>query len=1032
MKRNHLTRIKHDQKELHKEREILLRIEHRLLDLQTTRKRGLISAQKLREALAPYSTTKTLETYHHGILKKRHIIEKQLKLVEAEVGLARKKYLFTYDGASKQLVTLVLLILLTLGGLFVIHPLQLFGEQQLTGLQIAGDTIEDMDNSISDLGVMPLLEEAIIDDNKTEENTTDAETINITAVYNDSGPPESIFVVEDTTERREEEKDENVDKEVVGEGRNEEFDSEADTQTTKSEPITEPVDNVVEETTEEISEEIGEDVTKEITITPKTTDTILKALAEKTNTTPYVTIPTFNGTIVTVETGIEATSTYSHDEGTAGSMYFTWYVNQSEVATENFTSIANNTLVNSTLSSSFFIKGDLVNASVYADVGGNQTEILSSVVTILSAAPQHGIPLLNTTLGLNRSWENLTAFNISTSDTDNDPVKNIYTWYRNDSRFTLLVMPFEANNQNEESVTKDYTNADLDGTVVGATWENTGGYDGWGMYSFNGTNEYINTSLALEQDTGATGVTISMWVDPQEVGEEQVVLGTSNGGFDWGLLISDDTWAVKTGISIQNSTHSVSTGTWQHIAATFDPTAGEVRVYKDGSESIISELSTEASTGLVHIGREADGSQYFNGSIDEVIVYNKTLSSDQIQELYANNTHIILHNETSAEDKWNVSITPTDGVTFGETLFSFFVRIYEVFLQLFDESDSEGGSIDRFAQENVSIFANFSLTNGTSITTPGSHCNISYYINDTWQAEQTMVYNPGSGVYEDLELFGKADFYPYNATCISPEYGDSTESNNVTIINSAPTVATLLAPPNGGTTITNRSPAFTWSNSYDADEESTLTYTLQIDDDNDFSSPTVNSIGIAEMLENTTHTISTELLTATPYYWRVRSTDGTNTSSWSTDFNFTIMQVVDCQLSPGTIDFGTLGRNQVEDTADDTPTAIGIENIGNVLLNMTMYADALWQSTDPTVQNLPNEYYQFAIRATEVGSYASALDSAWINMTNISASAHKAINSLKWEDTNDHAKIDVQLRVPDNEPATAKQSTMTITCLPNE
>ena len=67
-------------------------------------------------------------------------------------------------------------------------------------------------------------------------------------------------------------------------------------------------------------------------------------------------------------------------------------------------------------------------------------------------------------------------------------VKNIFNWYKDNTSFPVLNMPFEANNGNEDTETKDYTEFENNGTIEGPTWNSAGGYDGWGAYEFNGTS----------------------------------------------------------------------------------------------------------------------------------------------------------------------------------------------------------------------------------------------------------------------------------------------------------------------------------------------------------------------------------------------------------------------------------------------------------------------------------------------------------------------------------------------------------------
>ncbi len=53
-------------------------------------------------------------------------------------------------------------------------------------------------------------------------------------------------------------------------------------------------------------------------------------------------------------------------------------------------------------------------------------------------------------------------------------------------------------------------------------------------------------------------------------------------------------------------------------------------------------------------------SVYFNGTIDEVRVFNHTLSSEQITALYNNRSDLIVSQETAKGENWSLCVTPND------------------------------------------------------------------------------------------------------------------------------------------------------------------------------------------------------------------------------------------------------------------------------------------------------------------------------------------------------------------------------------
>ncbi|MHA1954440.1 MAG: hypothetical protein ACW96U_10905, partial [Candidatus Heimdallarchaeaceae archaeon] len=72
----------------------------------------------------------------------------------------------------------------------------------------------------------------------------------------------------------------------------------------------------------------------------------------------------------------------------------------------------------------------------------------------------------------------------------------------------------------------------------------------------------------------------------------------------------------------------------------------------------------------MNLGRRQDLSNQFSGTIDEVIIFNKTLSAEQVSALYNNRTDLIVSNETTTGDIWQVEVTPNDNIADGISVLS--------------------------------------------------------------------------------------------------------------------------------------------------------------------------------------------------------------------------------------------------------------------------------------------------------------------------------------------------------------------------
>ena len=65
------------------------------------------------------------------------------------------------------------------------------------------------------------------------------------------------------------------------------------------------------------------------------------------------------------------------------------------------------------------------------------------------------------------------------------------------TRGLVLDMPFQAGSQ-----TRDFSGEQNDGTVTGATWNSTGGYNGFGAYEFDGDGDKIKMNVSELESVG--------------------------------------------------------------------------------------------------------------------------------------------------------------------------------------------------------------------------------------------------------------------------------------------------------------------------------------------------------------------------------------------------------------------------------------------------------------------------------------------------------------------------------------------------
>ena len=177
------------------------------------------------------------------------------------------------------------------------------------------------------------------------------------------------------------------------------------------------------------------------------------------------------------------------------------------------------------------------------------------------------------------------------------------------------------------------------GTVYGATYHASGAPNrGYGM-SFDGTNDYVdcgtNASLNI-----TNAITIEVWVNPVDYG------GGGYGRivdkmFDQAPTLWLDSSKPAIGFQCNNvkseySNYNIlSFNVWQHIVVVYTSNTSGAFYFNGinaGNIDNIGAIGTNAEN--LRIGNSVGENRCFNGTIDEVKIYNYALSPAQILHSY--------------------------------------------------------------------------------------------------------------------------------------------------------------------------------------------------------------------------------------------------------------------------------------------------------------------------------------------------------------------------------------------------------------
>ncbi|MFM6322415.1 MAG: Calx-beta domain-containing protein, partial [Microcystis panniformis] len=177
--------------------------------------------------------------------------------------------------------------------------------------------------------------------------------------------------------------------------------------------------------------------------------------------------------------------------------------------------------------------------------------------------------------------------------------------------------------------------------------------------SFDGVNDYVNVGAKSSLKV-STAITIEAWINPTGTGSnpsgggiivnkegEYEVARFSDGTIQWAFANSNPGWVwINTG-------YVAPLNQWTHIAVTYD--LGLIKTYANGV--LVHIYNGSGTIGENHpdlndfrIGGRQGQSQFFQGSIDDVRVWNKARPQTEIQ---ADLNRELTGKETSLIGYWN-------------------------------------------------------------------------------------------------------------------------------------------------------------------------------------------------------------------------------------------------------------------------------------------------------------------------------------------------------------------------------------------
>ncbi|MFK8038626.1 MAG: LamG-like jellyroll fold domain-containing protein [Crocinitomicaceae bacterium] len=158
-------------------------------------------------------------------------------------------------------------------------------------------------------------------------------------------------------------------------------------------------------------------------------------------------------------------------------------------------------------------------------------------------------------------------------------------------------------------------------------------------YSFNGTNQYLTKTSPSFTFAATDDFTVSVWISKaSNAGGVAMMNGSSaSGNFIW--LLQGGSTNMTFGTNKQQSAWTFipaayTINTWDHYVGVYQ--SGSMTFYKNGvvqSTGTMNHPNITSANLPFFVGRGINGS-YFNGSIDDLGVWDRALTACEISDLY--------------------------------------------------------------------------------------------------------------------------------------------------------------------------------------------------------------------------------------------------------------------------------------------------------------------------------------------------------------------------------------------------------------
>ena len=166
-------------------------------------------------------------------------------------------------------------------------------------------------------------------------------------------------------------------------------------------------------------------------------------------------------------------------------------------------------------------------------------------------------------------------------------------------------------------------------------------------FSFDGVDDYVDLPDGFADFT--SGFTVILWANPTPSGKWARFIDLGNGRMNNNILFARRTTSNDLALEVFNGAVSmgmayvadaITNNEWHHYAVTLDAT-GKVKMYKDGLPLVMAADTSGVPNNVTrvsnYVGKSnwvVDGDAYYAGSMDEVQIFNRVLTAEEIAAIY--------------------------------------------------------------------------------------------------------------------------------------------------------------------------------------------------------------------------------------------------------------------------------------------------------------------------------------------------------------------------------------------------------------